>query len=208
MHHFARRTAGYTTALMAATLLLTAGCGDDDNDSNSAATTSLPTAVRTSVTAQSTTAPSGSETSGSETSESETSTAQSATSTSASESAEQTKIVTPGGTEVAVSGDIYEKYVRSGGPTGPLGAPTEAKESGPDGGEYQDFVGGTIYEAKDGDPYVVWGEIRKAWEDNGGANGELGYPTSDETDIAGGKQSTFTGGTITWVDGQITVTPK
>ena len=52
------------------------------------------------------------------------------------------------------------------------------------------------------------GEIRKAWEENGGPHGRLGYPISDEKDIPGGKQSDFTGGTITWVDGTITVTPK
>ncbi|WP_109527963.1 MULTISPECIES: LGFP repeat-containing protein [Nocardia] len=203
MHHFARRTAGYTTALMAAALLLTTGCGDDDDDSNSAASTTAPAAATTTTVRATTTSSEISETARS---------AESATATtgpdSTGESTEQTKIPTQGGTEVTVSGDIYEKYVAAGGPTGPLGAPMQAQENGPDDGEYQDFVGGTIYEANEGDPHIVWGEIRTAWEGTGGANGTLGYPTSDETDIPGGKQSTFTGGTITWVDGQITVTPK
>ncbi|MGW4848872.1 LGFP repeat-containing protein [Nocardia brasiliensis] len=179
MHHFARRTAGYT-ALLAAAGLIVAGCSKDDddkNDNNAAA----------SVTATSAAMHSGEE--------------------HASGAAEETKIATQRG-ELAVSGDIFDKYMQSGGPTGALGAPLEAQESGPEEGKYQDFVGGTVYKAKDGQAHIVWGEIRKAWEENGGAMGKLGYPTSDEKDIAGGKESDFTGGTITWVDGKTTVTMK
>ncbi|QIS06071.1 esterase [Nocardia brasiliensis] len=178
MHHFARRTAGYT-ALLAAAGLIVAGCSKDEdkNDDNAAA----------SVTATSAAMHSGDE--------------------HASGAAEETKIATQGG-EVTVSGDIFDKYMQSGGPTGALGAPLEAQESGPEEGKYQDFAGGTVYKAKDGQAHIVWGEIRKAWEENGGAQGKLGYPTSDEKDIAGGKESDFTGGTITWVDGKTTVTMK
>ncbi|MFF3222585.1 LGFP repeat-containing protein [Nocardia suismassiliense] len=186
MHHFARRTAGYT-ALLAATGLIIAGCSsnddDDKNDSAALAGASAASALMT------TTVPMG-------TTEEHTSGA-----------AEETKIATQRG-DIAVSGHIFDKYVQTGGPTGPLGAPLEAQEDGPDDGKYQDFVGGTVYKAKDGQPHIVWGEIRKAWEDNGGAKGKLGYPTSDEKDIAGGKESDFSGGTITWVDGKTTVTPK
>ncbi|WP_167477730.1 LGFP repeat-containing protein [Nocardia arthritidis] len=121
--------------------------------------------------------------------------------------AEETKIATQGG-EIAVSGHIFEKYGQSGGPTGPLGMPTKAAETGPNDGMWQDFTGGAIVWSKDTGAHVVWGEIRKAWEDNGGPGGKLGYPTSDEKDIPGGKETDFTGGTITWVDGNTTVTPK
>ncbi|MGW4365949.1 LGFP repeat-containing protein [Nocardia takedensis] len=203
MHHFARRTAGLSSAaLLSAGLLLTAGCGDDDN-SGSNALSSVSSAILGSTTAASptpTTAGTGTGTTTPET------TSPGAT-TTGEEAGEQTEIATPSGAEVTVSGDIYDKYVASGGPTGPLGAPEEAEENGPANGKYQDFVGGTIYEPEEGEPHIVWGEIREAWEANGGASGKLGYPTSDETDIPGGKQSTFTGGTITWVDGKITVTP-
>jgi hypothetical protein len=36
----------------------------------------------------------------------------------------------------------------------------------------------------------------------------LGYPTRNEKDIAGGKESNFTGSNITWVDGNTTVAAK
>ncbi|MFI6170110.1 LGFP repeat-containing protein [Nocardia sp. NPDC051052] len=178
MHHFARRTAGYT-ALLAAAGLIVAGCSKDNdkNDNNAAA----------SITTTAAAMQHGEE--------------------HASGAAAETKIATQRG-DLTVSGAIFDKYVASGGPAGALGAPLEAQESGPEDGKYQDFVGGTVYKAKDGEAHIVWGEIRKAWEDNGGAMGKLGYPTSDEKDIAGGKESDFSGGTITWVDGKTTVTPK
>lgn len=200
MHHFARRTAGFTAVLVAAGLV-SAGCGGDDDAGDSAKTgmasmTGMVTSMISPGTATGSPTRTGEEPTGTT----------GATATTGAR-AEGTKIATPGG-EISVDGDIYEKYVQLGGPTGTLGLPLEAEEKGPDDGEYQDFAGGTIYEAKDGDPHVVWGEIRKAWEDNGGAQGQLGYPISDEKDIPGGKQSDFTGGTITWVNGTITVTPK
>lgn len=120
--------------------------------------------------------------------------------------ATETKIATRNGGEIAVSGDVLAKYTAAGGATGPLGEPTGAQQEAAGGGVLQEFTGGAIYVAPGGPAHVVWGEIRKAYDENGGPGGKLGYPTSDETDIAGGKQSTFTGGTITWVDNQTTVT--
>lgn len=119
----------------------------------------------------------------------------------------ETKISTPNG-EIAVAGGVLEKYNAMGGPASPLGMPTGPAKDAPDGGMVQEFDGGAIYSSPTHGTHVVWGEIRKAWEEQGGATGKLGYPTSDEFDIAGGKQSDFSGGSITWVDNKTTVTEK
>ncbi|WP_067573557.1 LGFP repeat-containing protein [Nocardia acidivorans] len=124
------------------------------------------------------------------------------------EHATETKIATRDGAEVSVAGDFLAKYTAMGGVAGPLGLPTGAQQDGPGGGKMQEFTGGAIVSSPATGIHVVWGEIRKAWEENGGPNGKLGYPTSDETDITGGKQSEFTGGTVTWVDNQTTVIEK
>ncbi len=204
MNHFARRTAAGSAAVLAAAgLLLAAGCSDETDkakDAIASVTSAVggPGATTSHDMGAMTTTPGSDATSGSET------TSGAATSGAAGES---TTISTPNG-DITVSGEVYKKYVAAGGATSPLGAPEEAQEAGPNGGEYQDFTGGTIYWSKDSGAHIVWGDIREAWEENGGANGTLGYPTSDEKDITGGKQSDFTGGTITWVNGETTVTPK
>ncbi|WP_036528025.1 LGFP repeat-containing protein [Nocardia sp. CNY236] len=182
MHHFARRTAGLTVALTA-TGLVVAGCAEGDDDAARPADLVLTGAAAAAPT------PGGE------------------AGAPGAVGAEETRIVTADG-EITVSGDIYHKFVRSGGPAGPLGLPLGAEESGPDAGEYQHFAGGTIYAARGAEPYIVWGEIRKAWEEIGGAKGKLGHPISDEYDIPGGKRSDFAGGIIMWVDGDITIRPK
>ncbi|RJO75891.1 esterase [Nocardia panacis] len=178
MHH-ALRSAGTITALAAAALLLISGCSKNDNkDNNSAASVTSTIATSSAGPAEGTSGP-----------------------------VEETKIATQGG-EIAVSGAIYEKYVTAGGPNGTLGLPVKAAEAGPNEGKWQDFVGGAIVWSKDTGAHIVWGEIRKAWEDNGGPAGKFGYPTTDEKDVSGGKQSDFTGGSITWIDGQTALHPN
>ncbi|PIB74460.1 hypothetical protein CQY22_012925 [Mycolicibacterium brumae] len=91
-----------------------------------------------------------------------------------------------------------------------LGAPTGAQQSNPDNGVYQQFDGGVIISSGEGS-YVVWGLIRDKWNELGGSQGELGYPTSDETvNDAGQKQTTFQHGTVTWDEGatEAVVTPS
>ncbi|MBL1076024.1 esterase [Nocardia sp. 2] len=179
MHHFARRTAGIIAAVAIVTMF-TAGCSKDDKDGKS--DTGMATVT--------TTMPATSEHADDH----------------ESGEASETKIATRDG-EVEVEGAILAKYNELGGVTGPLGDPTGPHQDAPGGGKVQEFAGGAIYYSPAG-THVVWGEIAKAWDANGGPAGKLGYPTTDEFDIPGGKQSDFTGGTITWVDNKITVTEK
>ncbi|MFJ2834577.1 MULTISPECIES: LGFP repeat-containing protein [Nocardia] len=207
MNHFARRTAAGSAAILAAAgLLLAAGCSDDDKDKAND-TVGTVTSVMGGAGTTTTAGEGGMTTTPGEGGMTTTPEAGSP-STSATAAGGSTTISTPNG-DITVSGEVYKKYVAAGGASSPLGMPEEAQESGPNGGQYQDFTGGTIYWSSDSGAHIVWGDIRETWEDEGGANGPLGYPTTDETNTAnGGKQSEFTGGTIVWVNGETTVTKK
>lgn len=179
MHTFARRSAGFIAAVAIVTLFVTGCSKDKDKDSKSdGATTS---AMATTTAAEH----AGGETGG----------------------ATETKIATRNG-DIAIGGDFLAKFTAMGGESGPLGAPTANEMDAAGGGKIQEFTGGAIVSSPTTGIHVVWGEIRKAWEENGGPGGKLGYPTSDETDITGGKQSEFTGGSVTWVDNKTTVNEK
>ncbi len=182
-------------AFAGAALLFTAACSSDNNDNNSSSTTTAGMAETTGAMASGTMAsgekPSGEMPSG-------------------TAAASETKIATQSGQEIAVSGHILTKYTEMGGVQSPLGEPTGASVEGPNGGSCQEFTGGAVCWSEQTAAHVVWGDIRTAWEGEGGVNGKLGYPTSDEKDNATGKESDFTGGTITWnsSDRQTQVTPK
>ena len=119
----------------------------------------------------------------------------------------RTTIATPGG-PIEVSGEIFDKYVQSGGASGPLGLPQGPEHDAPHDGDYQEFSGGAIYWSAATGAHIVAGAIRTAWYEHGGAVGRFGYPTSDEVSVEGGKRSEFTGGTITWSGGRITLAEK
>ncbi|MBO0879060.1 MAG: hypothetical protein J2P17_01480 [Mycobacterium sp.] len=117
-----------------------------------------------------------------------------------------TQLAGADGKEYTVEGAILEKYnsLNQAAKTD-LGKPTGNEQKNPDGGVYQQFDGGVIVHKTQS--YVVWGKIRDKWNEVGGSQGKLGYPTSDETDTAdGGKQSTFDHGTITWKPGDAEAT--
>lgn len=120
-----------------------------------------------------------------------------------------TEIATPDG-PITVADHILAKYVELGGPDGVLGKPAAAAVGGPDSGACQDFSGGAICWSEKTTSHVVWGDIRAAWEADGGIDGRLGYPISDEKDILTGKEGDFTGGVITWSqsNGQTAVTVR
>lgn len=117
-----------------------------------------------------------------------------------------TQITGANGTPYTVEGPILAKYQSLDDKSrNDLGAPTGAEQKNPDGGMYQQFAGGVIvYKTQ---AYVVWGKIRDKWNQLGGSQGTLGYPTSDEQDTPdGAKKSTFAHGTITWKPGDAEAT--
>ncbi|GEM30910.1 esterase [Nocardia neocaledoniensis] len=97
-----------------------------------------------------------------------------------------------------VNGAIGDHYNEAGGASSPLGQPTSDELDAPNGGKYQEFTGGVIYFKLPTGAKTVYGAIRQAWEAEGGAGGRLGYPTSDEQDIEGGKISHFENGSISY----------
>jgi len=136
------------------------------------------------------------------TSSSETSSA-AATTTAAGPS---TQMTGANGAAYTVQGPILDKYNSLDDKAKKdLAAPTGNQQTNPDGGIYQQFDGGVIiYKTQ---AYVVWGKIRDKWNQLGGSQGKLGYPTSDEVDSPDGlKKSTFEHGTITWKPGDAEAT--
>ena len=117
-----------------------------------------------------------------------------------------TQIAGANGTLYTVEGPILAKYDSlSDAARKDLGAPTGNEQKNPDGGIYQQFDGGVIINKTAA--YVVWGKIRDKWNELGGSQGKLGYPTSDEVDTPDGlKKSTFEHGTITWKPGDAEAT--
>ncbi|HYB39872.1 MAG TPA: hypothetical protein VEF72_31880 [Mycobacterium sp.] len=120
--------------------------------------------------------------------------------------ASTTQIAGADGKEYTIQGAILQKYNSlSDAAKTSLGKPTGNEVKNPDGGVYQQFDDGVIVHTTRS--YVVWGKIRDKWNELGGSQGKLGYPTSDETDTAdGGKQTTFEHGTVTWKPGDAEAT--
>lgn len=112
-------------------------------------------------------------------------------------SGEMGTIALPDGSEAEVPAGIAAKYDEIQAADGHLGAPVgEPQEVA--GGQMVEFEGGTLIQNPDGQAYLVQGEILKEYTANGGPEGELGFPTTDETPNDGGFISTFDNGEITW----------
>ncbi|MDO2378833.1 esterase [Rhodococcus electrodiphilus] len=195
MNRRARRTATVAAAAAAAGLVL-AGCSSDDGTSAEDAVAGVTSAAESAVERATSAAESAVEG------------ATGAENTEPGASVEETTTLPgAGGGEYIVSGPILAKYNEIGGADSPLGAPTADQQDVGDG-YVAEFEGGIVAWSPDTDAHVVWGEIRTAWEAQGGAGGELGFPISDERPIPNGLESEFEMGTITYVDGATQVIPK
>ncbi|MEO6446674.1 MAG: serine hydrolase [Gemmatimonadaceae bacterium] len=96
-------------------------------------------------------------------------------------------------------GAISIKHTQLGGAGGPLGAPVGAETVCPDGqGRFRHYAGGSIYWHASTGAHEVHGAIRDRWASLGWELSWLGYPTSDEITVSGGKRSSFQHGRVDW----------
>ena len=116
-----------------------------------------------------------------------------------------TGLGSPAWTSMAAAGlaqpdAIGQHYYDLGGPGSYLGTPT-APETAVAGGRMQTFHGGTIYWSLATGAHAVHGLILGRYQALGGPGSFVGFPTSDEQAVAGGRASTFTGAAIYWSPG-------
>ncbi|MCW2713141.1 MAG: hypothetical protein JWN88_188 [Frankiales bacterium] len=98
-----------------------------------------------------------------------------------------------------VRGAIRGKWSGLGWENGLLGFPVTDELGTPDGsGRFNHFQGGSIYWTPATGAHEVHGAIRQRWAGLGWERGALGYPTSDEYSVPGGRRSDFQKGSITW----------
>lgn len=102
---------------------------------------------------------------------------------------------------------VVDRWNQLGGPESGLGLVT-GPATDVEGGAVADFERGSIVMTPEGDAFVVQGEILGAYREAGGPEGELGFPTSDETTTDGGWISTFENGAITAINGETSVESK
>ncbi|PPK97770.1 LGFP repeat-containing protein [Kineococcus xinjiangensis] len=96
-----------------------------------------------------------------------------------------------------VRGVIRERWANQGWEGGWLGYPTTG-EVPVRGGAFNHFQGGSVYWSPTTGAHSVRGAIRDAWARQGWEAGRLGFPTSEEHDVPGGRRSWFQRGEITW----------
>lgn len=96
-----------------------------------------------------------------------------------------------------VHGAILGLWNRAGRENGWLGFPLSG-ENPIRGGVFQRFEGAHVYWSPDTGPHAVYGAIFDAYGHQGWETGPLGYPTSSEFAIPGGRRTNFQGGFIEW----------
>lgn len=97
-----------------------------------------------------------------------------------------------------VSGAFRDLYGVHGYENGCLGYPASQELPSRDGGVYQRFQGGVTYWSPATGAHALCGAILDAYAATGYENGSLGYPTSDEHGIPGGRRVDFQHGYVEW----------
>ncbi|MGY2067548.1 hypothetical protein [Blastococcus sp. SYSU DS0619] len=95
-----------------------------------------------------------------------------------------------------VRGPIRAAWAGTGYEYGYLGLPV-TDQIALTGGAMSLFQGGGVYWSPDGGAHPIRGGFYDAWARAGYEGGQLGYPTSDEYAVSGGRRMDFQGGTIT-----------
>lgn len=108
-----------------------------------------------------------------------------------------------GDARLVAAGPTLTRYRALGGPGGLLGFPTTDTAATPDGrGRFTHFTGtggASLYvNPARNQAYAVYGAIRVRWSQLGWERSRLGYPTSDEVAVSGGRRNTFDRGSLTW----------
>jgi hypothetical protein len=105
--------------------------------------------------------------------------------------------LTTGRGSACASPEILAAYLRLGGHPA-LGVPvTDEACTSDKAGRFVNFAGGgSIYAIDRAGAHAVLGEIRAKWLSLGAEKSTLGYPTSDEVAIPGGRRGTFERGRI------------
>jgi hypothetical protein len=99
-----------------------------------------------------------------------------------------------------VHGAIRVTWAATGWEQGPLGYPTTDETATPDGiGRYNHFSkAASIYWTPSTGANAVYGAIRASWASLGWERSRLGYPTTSEYGVSGGRRNDFQHGSITW----------
>jgi uncharacterized protein with LGFP repeats len=98
-----------------------------------------------------------------------------------------------------VHGVIRDEWKDLGGEAGVLGDPISDERTAPDRrGRFNVFEKGSVYFTPDTGAHEVLGRIRDEYKARDWEAGQLGYPTSGEYAVPGGKKNDFEHGSITW----------
>ncbi|NUU25872.1 MAG: sugar dehydrogenase, partial [Streptomycetaceae bacterium] len=96
-----------------------------------------------------------------------------------------------------VKGDNLLKWGEYGYDNGLLGFPTTSEVALP-GGAYNHVQGGSIYWSPGAGSHAIYGAFRNRWAALGWERSYLGFPTSEEFSVTGGRRQNFQYGYMVW----------